>query len=592
MKVLSIKYRFCVLVDPVTYDSFDIKGARSLEVMVQTHLASGSPYVELYVQFSLPNDAFAASTFTADREEYTTPVRHSVSGWQNMEVPVFSSSMEYPTLARHSVSGWDMHLSGSMFDVGNTYWGMTSTSSGWQSASDWRCCETSTRRDDVLPTTSTSEGTSFVADDGGSDDESDVDPPREPGPDGAEVALFFEPEPIPTVLEDVEGGSDEEEDPRFRVYSPPAHMHNVDLSQDDVLEFQDLPHRRHDRTSSTLDSGELEVGNKFSNKDSFLGALKQHSIMNGVNYKVVKSKFDKFEAKCVVQDGVSQDHPKMDSDMLATLILPTVKADPRTSVPVLIANIHSQLRYIPSYRKAWIAKQKALEKMHGGWDTSYNEVWQWCQVLERYVPGYEISKDHFHEMLAVLRLVNEEGANYLYNIPFKQWTQAYDGGLQYGQMTSNLAECINSILKGTRQMQGGHIWCAKVLQEINKVKARVNIMHTACHDRNNLWFRVTKFDRPHEGIIGGQYRVHLRNRTCDCGKFDALRYPCAHVIAACQNLRLDPMSYVDEVYKLETMYNVWRHVFPPVPDERNWPPVSLALFKLLPDRELRRKPKG
>ena len=45
MKVLSITYRFCSSVDPVTYDSFDIKGARSLEAMMQTHLASGSPYM-------------------------------------------------------------------------------------------------------------------------------------------------------------------------------------------------------------------------------------------------------------------------------------------------------------------------------------------------------------------------------------------------------------------------------------------------------------------------------------------------------------------------------------------------------------------
>ncbi|KAK5839575.1 hypothetical protein PVK06_008378 [Gossypium arboreum] len=491
-----------------------------------------------------------------------TPARHFVSGSQNTEAPVFSSSMEYPTPARHSISGWDMHL-----------------------------------------------------------------------------------KPVPTIPEDVEGGSDDEEDLRFKAYSPPTHMHNIDLPQDDALEFPDLLHRRHDRTSSSLDSGELEVGKEFSNKDSFLSALKQHSIMNGVNYKVVKSKSDKFEAKCAVQDGVSEDHPKMDLDMLATLILPTVKADPRTSVPVLIANIRSQLRYMPSYRKAWIAKQKALEKMHGGWDASYNEVWQWYQVLERYVSGgmfalnlisasyrigapeyypqfsdreacgiahtigYEISKDRFHEMLAVLHLVNEEGADYLYNIPFEHWTQAYDDGLRYGHMTSNLAECINFVLKGTchlpttsvvretyfrlvtlflkraasykGQMQKGHVWCAKVLQEINKAKARTNTMHTVCHDRDNLWFRVTEFDRPHEGIIGRQYHVHLRNRTCDCGRFDVLRYPCAHVIAACQNLRLDPMSYVDE-----------RHVFPPAPDERKWSPVSLDPFKLLSDRELRRKPKG
>ncbi|KAK5812559.1 hypothetical protein PVK06_027994 [Gossypium arboreum] len=77
----------------------------------------------------------------------------------------------------------------------------------------------------------------------------------------------------------------------------------------------------------------------------------------------------------------------MDSAMLASLILHTVKADPRISVPVLIANICNQMGYTPSYRKAWIAKQKALEKMHSGWDASYNEIWQWCQVLERYVPG-------------------------------------------------------------------------------------------------------------------------------------------------------------------------------------------------------------
>ncbi|PPS15173.1 hypothetical protein GOBAR_AA05408 [Gossypium barbadense] len=171
-------------------------------------------------------------------------------------------------------------------------------------------------------------------DDCGLDDESDVDPPREP---------------VPFIPKDFERGSDKEE--------------------------ENLPHKRHDHTSSSLNSGELEVGKDFSNKDSFLSALKQHSIMNLVNYNVVKSKSDKFEVKCAV-------------------------------------------------------------------------------------------------------------------------------------------------------------------------------------------------------------------------RFDALHYPCARVITTCQNLRLDPMSYVNEVYKIQYMYNVWRHVFPPVPDERKWPSVSLAPFKMLSDRELRRKPEG
>ncbi|MFQ6656702.1 hypothetical protein Gotur_026693 [Gossypium turneri] len=105
--------------------------------------------------------------------------------------------------------------------------------------------------DDVLPTTSTGEGTSYVTDDGGLEDDSDVDPPRELETDGAKVVLFSEPEPIPTEPEDVEGGSDEEEDLQFRAYSPPTHMHNVDLSADDALELPDLPHRLRDRTTTT-----------------------------------------------------------------------------------------------------------------------------------------------------------------------------------------------------------------------------------------------------------------------------------------------------------------------------------------------------
>ncbi|MFQ6630948.1 hypothetical protein Gotur_009065 [Gossypium turneri] len=124
--------------------------------MVQTHLASGALYFELYVQFTSPNDALA----TVVREVYTTPTRHSVSGLQNTEPPIFGSGMEYITPARHSVNGWDIHLGGSMFDAGNTYWGTASTSSGWQSTSNWGRYEMPRRRDDVFPTTSTSEGTS------------------------------------------------------------------------------------------------------------------------------------------------------------------------------------------------------------------------------------------------------------------------------------------------------------------------------------------------------------------------------------------------------------------------------------------------
>ncbi|KAH1114667.1 hypothetical protein J1N35_008045 [Gossypium stocksii] len=145
--------------------------------------------------------------------------------------------------------------------------------------------------DDVLPTMSTSERTSYIADVGRSDDDFDVDPPQKPGANGAEVTLIFEPKPVPTEPEDGERGSNEEEEYlRFTAYLPPAHMHNVDLSVDDALEFSNLPYKRLGHTSSSLNLGILEVGKDFSRKDGFLGALKQYNIMNGLNLNLRSSR--------------------------------------------------------------------------------------------------------------------------------------------------------------------------------------------------------------------------------------------------------------------------------------------------------------
>ncbi|MFQ6671496.1 hypothetical protein Gotur_036027 [Gossypium turneri] len=122
---------------------------------------------------------------------------------------MFGSSVECTSPARHSVGGWDMYVGGSMYDARNTYWGTALSSSGWQSTSNWGRYEMPRRRDDVLSTMSTGEGTSYVADDARLEDDSDVDPPREPGPDGVEVGLFSESGPILTEPEDAKRSSDE-----------------------------------------------------------------------------------------------------------------------------------------------------------------------------------------------------------------------------------------------------------------------------------------------------------------------------------------------------------------------------------------------
>lgn len=70
--------------------------------------------------------------------------------------------------------------------------------------------------------------------------------------------------------------------------------------------------------------------------------------------------------------GVTQDHPRLGSDMIYEIILSMAEENSKISVPILIVNIHNQYDYTLSYYKAWIAKQKDIEKMHKGWDESYN----------------------------------------------------------------------------------------------------------------------------------------------------------------------------------------------------------------------------
>jgi len=51
-----------------------------------------------------------------------------------------------------------------------------------------------------------------------------------------------------------------------------------------------------------------------------------------------------------------------------------------------------------------------------------------------------------------LRSHSLEVASWIDRIPLQKWTQAYDGGSRFRHMTTNLAECMNSVLKRARSL--------------------------------------------------------------------------------------------------------------------------------------------
>ncbi|PPS12371.1 hypothetical protein GOBAR_AA08276 [Gossypium barbadense] len=141
-----------------------------------------------------------------------------------------------------------------------------------------------------------------------------------------------------------------------------------------------------------------------------------------------------------------------------------------------------------------------------------------------------------------------------------QWAQCFDEGYRYGHMTTNLVEVVNSVLRRTR-----HLPISAVFSAI--------------------------FYSRRSGIPPRSYRVDLRNKRCECGMFQALRYPCAHVVAACATYSLNVEQYIDDVYMLERTLRIWGNEFPILSDISTWEVQSPA-FEMLPDRSLRRRVKG
>ncbi|XP_016207126.1 uncharacterized protein LOC107647572 [Arachis ipaensis] len=94
---------------------------------------------------------------------------------------------------------------------------------------------------------------------------------------------------------------------------------------------------------------------------------------------------------------ISQDHSKLDSITIAEAIKPLVEADPSLKVKSVIAEVQSKFNYTVSYRKAWLAKQRAVEKIFGGWEASFEALSIWFEAMCHKDPSAVV---HFETMPA------------------------------------------------------------------------------------------------------------------------------------------------------------------------------------------------
>ncbi|XP_016195870.1 uncharacterized protein LOC107636914 [Arachis ipaensis] len=175
--------------------------------------------------------------------------------------------------------------------------------------------------------------------------------------------------------------------------------------------------------------GEFSVGMEFSSREAVIKAMKDYTIRRGVDYRVHESEPTTFYAKCTqygtgcdwlirvskisrkycweirryngshtcIRATISQYHSKLDSNTIAEVIKPLVEVDPFIKVKSVIAKVQSKFNYTISYCKAWLAKQKAMESIFGGWEASYEALPIWFEAMCHKEPSAVV---HFEIMPA------------------------------------------------------------------------------------------------------------------------------------------------------------------------------------------------
>ncbi|RYR78951.1 hypothetical protein Ahy_A01g003812 [Arachis hypogaea] len=217
----------------------------------------------------------------------------------------------------------------------------------------------------------------------------------------------------------------------------PPFMYELDLDAMHAPEFPEYANRG----IADPEDGEFRIGMEYSSRKSVVAAIRSFTISRGVDYDVFESEPQTFYAKCkmygrgcdwliraslIRRKGcweirryngrhtctigtISQDHSKLDSDTVAEAIRP------------LVDNFLRAFK-VPHLQKLVV-------------NIGYS------RTVEEYNTNYKRLEER-----------GEAYARWCDAIGLRHWVLAFDEGHRWGHMTTNLVECINSVLKGARNL--------------------------------------------------------------------------------------------------------------------------------------------
>ncbi|XP_010430547.1 PREDICTED: uncharacterized protein LOC104714786 [Camelina sativa] len=209
--------------------------------------------------------------------------------------------------------------------------------------------------------------------------------------------------------------------------------------------------------------------------------------------------------------------------------------------------------------------------------------------------GSTNQEEEFDSYMKDIEKKNLEARKWLDQFPQSQWALAHDSGRRYRVMTIEtenvfaICESFQSLglpvtatvlllfdemrlffktglCDSSGRVNRGEMYTKPVMDKLEELMTD-SITHVIMPLEKGA-FQVT------EPLQNDEWIVRLNECTCTCGKFQSNKFPCLHVLAVCEKLKINPLQYVDNCYTLDRLYKTYAATFSPVPEVSAWPEAS------------------
>ncbi|KAK6153435.1 hypothetical protein DH2020_013074 [Rehmannia glutinosa] len=184
----------------------------------------------------------------------------------------------------------------------------------------------------------------------------------------------------------------------------------------------------------------------------------------------------------------------------------------------------------------------------------------------------------FEKIMEEIKKYSEDTHSYLDAIDKTKWTLSHDDGRRYGILTTNISECMNSVLKGARRlpisalvrftltrtakclykrmedvamaMESKKMWPDEILQKYHK-QQRLALNHSVqMYDFQTQTTSVITI-APGKSRVR-TFRVKLSAQECSCRQWKSDGIPCSHAMQACKYVNIDPTNFMKSYYSTST----------------------------------------